>query len=572
MRGYRVGAIVGVVYAAIAMCSALGPESASGDTPPPGERLYNGIVLPAQWPPRNMDPWSEDPMPVPYLERRPDVIPIDVGRQLFVDDFLIEATDLQRTFHRAKKFDGSPLLKPETPLEMGRYGAMVPPFHAPLAAPFSDGIWYDPADRTFKLWYHAGWFDGTAYATSQDGLKWHRPDLDVEPGTNRVLPRRTGGVRDTVAVCLDQFTDDPSQRFKMFMFISKGEVRTSPDGIHWSDPTLTGRVGDHSTIFHNPFRRKWVYSIRSDNPATRAGRSRDYRECDDLIEGAKFADGDVVFWTRADRLDPQDPQIRDKPQLYNLDAVAYESIMLSAFTIHLGPANAVCNWGGFPKVTDLKLGFSRDGFHWQRPDRRAFIAATRREGDWDRGYLQSAASVCLIVGDELWFYYTGFAGDVTKRNCNPDHYAGMYANGSMGLAKLRRDGFASMDAGDARGTLTTRPLTFKGKRLFVNVDNPEGALTVEVLDQAGAPLDGWTADRCEPVSTDSTLTEVRWRGGKDVSSLAGMPVRFRFHLTRGSLYAFWVAPDERGASHGYVAGGGPGFTGPTDTVGRGTAR
>ena len=44
-------------------------------------------------------------------------------------------------------------------------------------------------------------------------------------------------------------------------------------------------------------------------------------------------------------------------------------------------------------------------------------------------------------------------------------------------------------------------------------------------------------------------------------------VRFRFHLRNGELYAFWVSPEASGASHGYVAAGGPGFTGMTDTVG-----
>jgi len=53
------------------------------------------------------------------------------------------------------------------------------------------------------------------------------------------------------------------------------------------------------------------------------------------------------------------------------------------------------------------------------------------------------------------------------------------------------------------------------------------------------------------------------------SHLAGRPVRFRFHLTNGKLYSFWVSPNETGASQGYLAGGGPGFTGPSDTVGRG---
>lgn len=51
-------------------------------------------------------------------------------------------------------------------------------------------------------------------------------------------------------------------------------------------------------------------------------------------------------------------------------------------------------------------------------------------------------------------------------------------------------------------------------------------------------------------------------------SEAGRPVRFRFQLTNGSLYSFWVSPEESGASYGYVGAGGPGFTEPTDTVGK----
>jgi len=39
-------------------------------------------------------------------------------------------------------------------------------------------------------------------------------------------------------------------------------------------------------------------------------------------------------------------------------------------------------------------------------------------------------------------------------------------------------------------------------------------------------------------------------------------------LTNGSLDAFWVSRDESGRSDGYVAAGGPGYTGPTDTVGK----
>jgi hypothetical protein len=72
---------------------------------------------------------------------------------------------------------------------------------------------------------------------------------------------------------------------------------------------------------------------------------------------------------------------------------------------------------------------------------------------------------------------------------------------------------------------------------------------------------------CVPVRSDSTLQRIEWEGIRDVSKLAGRTARFRFYLTNGKLYSFWVSSDDSGASNGYVAAGGPGFTGPTDTVG-----
>jgi len=50
-----------------------------------GEVLYNGIELPDDWPPRTKK-LTREPMPVPYLQNPPEVIPIDLGRQLFVDN------------------------------------------------------------------------------------------------------------------------------------------------------------------------------------------------------------------------------------------------------------------------------------------------------------------------------------------------------------------------------------------------------------------------------------------------------------------------------------------------------
>ena len=62
------------------------------------------------------------------------------------------------------------------------------------------------------------------------------------------------------------------------------------------------------------------------------------------------------------------------------------------------------------------------------------------------------------------------------------------------------------------------------------------------------------------------MRRVNWEGAADLARLAGEPVRFRFYLRLGALYAFWVSPDESGASNGYVGAGGPSYAGFVDTV------
>ncbi len=515
------------------------PSAAS----PGGEVLPNGIRLPSPWPPRRA--YSLEPMPLPYLDKPPAVIPI-VGRQLFVDDFLIARTTLRRTYHAAKYHAASPVLRPDRPWEKeGGPAAMV----------FSDGAWYDPKDRLFKMWYMGGLTRATCYATSEDGLKWDKPRLDVREGTNIVQPDR----RDSVTVWLDLDDKGPKRRYKLFRSWRDKASATgwgqtvyfSEDGIHWGEPLArSGPSGDRNTVFYNPFRKVWVWSVRTNDD--RMGRTRGYVENADVLAGSHWkAVDDPLPWVGADRDDPRRDDLKVQPQLYNLDCVAYESLLLGLFTIWRGQPR------DRPKPNEVCAGFSRDGFHWHRPDHRALVPVSERRGDWNWGNVQSAGGCCLVVGDRLYFYVSGRAG-----------VRGSPASGvsTTGLAVLRRDGFASMDAGDKEGALVTRPVTFRGTHLFVNVAARGGELRAEVLDKDSRALPGLTRDDCVPVRGDSARAAVRWKGA-GLAGLAGRAVRFRFYLRHGELYAFWVSPEATGASHGYVAAGGPGLTGPTDTVG-----
>ena len=65
-----------------------------------GRTLHNGIVLPEQWPPSMIDDGVRCEMSLPYISNKPTVISVNLGRQLFVDDFLIAETDMERVSHK----------------------------------------------------------------------------------------------------------------------------------------------------------------------------------------------------------------------------------------------------------------------------------------------------------------------------------------------------------------------------------------------------------------------------------------------------------------------------------------
>jgi len=537
--------------AAAAGAALTGRSSAQSSS----EVLYNGITLARPWPPRRARLFA-DPERPPYLASPPGVINIDVGRQLFVDDFLIEESSLYREHHTAVYHAANPLLTPQERWEIDDPYAVAtgtPP--SPAAMVFSDGVFFDPADRLFKMWYMAGYQQHTALATSTDGIKWSRRTTNVIPGTNIVRTHR----RDSSTVWLDLNERDASARFKMAWTAMEGNgqlhLSTSPDGVHWSDRADAGPAGDRTTCFFNPFRNRWCFSIRDSGERSR--RFRRYFESP-AFTAARWVTDEPVPWVAADTLDTVREGGDVPAELYNLDAVAYESVMLGLFAIFHGESS------DREKPNDLCVGFSRDGFHWSRPSRAAFIGVSERQGDWNWANVQSAGGVCLVVGDQLFFYVSGRAG--VPGTSSPGRC-------STGLAMLRRDGFASVTdvwpAGAARqvmrypSTLITRPVRFSGAHGFVNAD-VAGSLRIELLDRNGTAIPGFTADRCEPVTGNHTRAAMRWNGSASLGNLSGVPVRFKFVLDRARLFAFWVSPSARGESRGHLGAGGPGYPGTID--------
>jgi hypothetical protein len=122
----------------------------------------------------------------------------------------------------------------------------------------------------------------------------------------------------------------------------------------------------------------------------------------------------------------------------------------------------------------------------------------------------------------------------------------------IGLARLRRDGFVSLDAGAEPGLLLTRPLHFEGKELHLNADAASGSVRAELYRAVevpfkypgqnwtiGEPIPGHALSDCLPIQENATDTVLRWKNRKTLADLAGCPVVIRFELVQSALYAFW---------------------------------
>src|SRR4051794_4084715 len=175
---------VSAIFIAIATLARLPYVSAQSTLP-------NGVTLPPAFL-QQRQPTQAFRQPT-YLSNPPSVIPIDVGRQLFVDDFLIQASTLQRSAHRPTIYSGNPVLAPGS----GR--------DANSAFPYSDGVWYDPDTQLFKMWYFGGVGNNVAYAYSSDGKNWVKPNIADAAIPNSNLVLSIGGGRDSDTVWRDPF-------------------------------------------------------------------------------------------------------------------------------------------------------------------------------------------------------------------------------------------------------------------------------------------------------------------------------------------------------------------------------
>ncbi|OPZ69127.1 MAG: hypothetical protein BWY83_02081 [bacterium ADurb.Bin478] len=107
---------------------------------------------------------------------------------------------------------------------------------------------------------------------------------------------------------------------------------------------------------------------------------------------------------------------------------------------------------------------------------------------------------------------------------------------------LRRDGFASLTAGYQGGEMLSKTLTFSGERLLLNFrTSAAGQIGVEICEESGKPIPGFTLAECRPLIGNELNRAVVWTHGESVAALAGRPIRLRLVMKDAHLYALQFA-------------------------------
>ena len=240
---------------------------------------------------------------------------------------------------------------------------------------------------------------------TDDAIRWTKPlianGFKSCAGAACNVVAEVGGVGNS-AVWLDQETTNSSRRYILAASRTKIDFYSSAVGTNFTYELSSGPVEDCTSIYKDLLRQRWVYSIKASGAKASPGRTRRYWEGDDVLADSKWGSisgvapvkpGSPVMWMGSDSLD--DPNLacgytssldENNTQLYQFDGIGYESVIIGLFSIITGkrclPPRPFQRAG---EQDAVYVGFSRDGFHFQRSPVRstAFLPMGTKLHSWN---------------------------------------------------------------------------------------------------------------------------------------------------------------------------------------------
>lgn len=398
----------------------------------------------------------------------------------------------------------------------------------------------DPGDKSGR----------TCVAVSRDGLTWEKPKLGLVPYRGRTdtnIIADTAGRELAVVPWLDTRPGVPAdERIKAFhseavsgeshtpFFDPKGAKRlvmfSSADGFRFrrldQQPRIVSDLKNAfdggNTLFWSEAEQQYVLYFRIWDE----GRSM-----------ARMVSRDFIHWS-----EPTPMQYGGTPreQFYNNQTQPYAR----APHLYIAPAARFMERRRAITAEQARaIGLHELQGHRYDQDVSDVVLLTSRAGSshYDRTFME--AWVRPGMGASNWvsrtnYPVTGFVPDGADRMML--FIARHYMQDTWHLERLqfRTDGFSSIHAPWAGGSMRTKPLTFSGDRLVLNYrTSAAGGVRVELQDQNGAPIPGYAATDCVEIIGDEIERVVQWKQGTSVRAWAGRPVRLRFIMKDADLFS-----------------------------------
>jgi len=438
-------------------------------------------------------------------------------------------------------------------------------------------------DGRFRMWYscmpepqsHGENADHglTCYAESEDGIRWHKPDLRITgqhryPGNNLLtLPGFCMGVvralpgsdfkyltaTTQIGPLEPDVCDVPENNYQgggTYIF-------ASDDGLRWRQLTRVLCHGDNATLFADPAASRYLLYQKAGvmhNMYTRRSfiglESRDGVHWDGYEGAFKWREcfvaddyDDFISSQRGFRIcDYYGATVHRVGDLY----ISIENI----FNIGT-PLRSI--YGQSPSgLCHFRLGFSHNGFNWRHPAGRPPWLEVGLPGEFDAGFMAPGLNL-LEYNDEMRLYYSGLPYrhgwcinlDFTLNKDIP--LSEQRDTGRLGMARIQRDRFASL-ASTYKGSFDMDPdasglpplsVDPRHPQLFVNARCPNGAIRV-ALAQRGKKesLPGFSFEDCIPFTGDSVRAPVRFRKANMANIAPNKLFYLRFQVEKGEIFAF----------------------------------
>ena len=488
------------------------------------------------------------------------MINFDDKRELFVDHYFID--NMNRTSLKLHNpVSAGEAIKYDQPWETDETGSGS--FYTNI---FQDGDVY--------RMYYRGHSTLLCYAESEDGINWNRPNLGLidyqgSVQNNIIMPlielgSGFGAFLDTnpnasksqrIKGNMRGLWDDSTNSSNLYGYATS-------DSTNWSqiqdDPIILGSLPNHwdaqNIIFWSEIESKYVIYARCivggdgkleknwEDVAKEIFDKPDERGIPRFRSTARATSSDFFNWSEFTPMEYSDTgSMTPSAQLYTNQTTPYfranhiyislpGRIFFKRMKKYDIPQDAFDNMEGFEKYK--YYGDTSDG---------AFM--TTRAGSTRYDFTFRESFLKPGIGDENWTTRNNYPASGVIQTSSTEmsifiqrHYA--QPSAYLERMTLRLDGFSSLNAGYDEGQMLTKTLDFTGNKLELNYStSAAGRIRVEMLDESGAPLEGYGIDDCDGLIGDEISGYVSWKGSTDLSKISGKPVKVRFVMNDADIYS-----------------------------------